>query len=81
MIRFRNILAAVSAVLLLGLASSYMPIAAAGDLPTEKGCKNLKRHIENIKKFKIKLISSNSVEEVMATLNDLRDNFKEPQLV
>ena len=37
--------------------------------------------IENIKKFKIKLISSNSVEEVMATLNDLRDNFKEPQLV
>ncbi len=42
MIRFRNILAAVSAVLLLGLASSYMPIAAAGDLPTEKGCKELK---------------------------------------
>ena len=39
MIMFRNILAAVSAVLLLGLASSYMPIAAAGDLPTEKGCK------------------------------------------
>ena len=37
--------------------------------------------IENIKKFKIKLISSNSVEDVMATLNDLRDNFKEPQLV
>ena len=37
--------------------------------------------IENIKKFKIKLISSNSVEEVMAILNDLRDNFKEPQLV
>ncbi|MFL2557316.1 MAG: hypothetical protein ACJ0US_04595 [Arenicellales bacterium] len=42
MLRFRNILAAVSAVLLLGLASSYMPIAAAGDLPTEKGCKTLK---------------------------------------
>jgi sulfur-oxidizing protein SoxX len=42
MIMFRNILAAVSAVLLLGLASSYMPIAAAGDLPTEKGCKKLK---------------------------------------
>ena len=37
--------------------------------------------IENIKKFKIKLISSNSVGDVMATLNDLRDNFKEPQLV
>ena len=42
MIMFRNILAAVSAVLLLGLASSYMPIAAAGDLPTEKGCKKIK---------------------------------------
>ena len=42
MLRFRNILAAVSAVLLLGLASSYMPIATAGDLPTEKGCKKLK---------------------------------------
>ena len=41
MLRFRNILAAVLAVLLLGLASSYVPIAAAGDLPTEKGCKNL----------------------------------------
>ena len=42
MIQFKTILAAVSAVLLLGLASSYMPIAAAGDLPTEKGCKKLK---------------------------------------
>ena len=42
MIRFRNILGAVSAVLLLALASSYMPTAAAGDLPTEKGCKKLK---------------------------------------
>ena len=45
MIMFRNILAAVSAVLLLGLASSYMPIAAAGDLPTEKGCKKLKHAV------------------------------------
>ena len=41
MLRFRNILAAVLTVLLLGLASSYVPIAAAGDLPTEKGCKTL----------------------------------------
>ena len=42
MISFRDILAAVSAVLLLGLTSSYIPMAAAGDLPTEEGCKNLK---------------------------------------
>ena len=42
MTMFRNILVAVSAALLLGLASSYMPIAAAGDLPTEKGCEKLK---------------------------------------
>ena len=35
---------------------------------------------ENIKKFKLKLISSNSVEEVMGSLQDLRKNFNEPQL-
>ena len=36
--------------------------------------------LENIKKFKLKLISSNSVEEVMWSLQDLRKNFNEPQL-
>ena len=36
--------------------------------------------LENIKKFKLKLISSNSVEEVMGSLQDLRKNFNEPQL-
>ena len=37
--------------------------------------------VENIKKFKIKLISSNSVEEVISTLQDIREIFSEPQLV
>ena len=36
--------------------------------------------IENIKKFKIKLISSNSVEEVIRVLQELRKKFNEPQL-
>lgn len=36
--------------------------------------------LENIKKFKLKLISSNSVEEVIGSLQDLRKNFNEPQL-
>ena len=36
--------------------------------------------IENIKNFKIKLISSNSVEEVIGALQDLRKKFNEPQL-
>ena len=33
------------------------------------------------KKFKLKLISSTSVEEVILALKDLRKNFNEPQLV
>ena len=36
--------------------------------------------IENIKKFKLKLISSNSVEEVISSLQDLRKNFNKPEL-
>ena len=36
--------------------------------------------IEKIKKFKIKLITSNTVEEVIETLHVLRENFNEPQL-
>ena len=36
--------------------------------------------VENIKKFKIKLLSSNTVEEVIENLHELRENFNEPQL-